>query len=496
VRLSLGASRLRLIRQLLTESILLSAAGGSLGLIFAVWADGVLIRLLSGNANPALELHLNASVLAFTAGLCALTGILFGLLPAFRATHVELIGAMRQGASRGSTESRFRTGKLVVAGQIALCFVLVSSAGLLLQTLKNLRSIDAGFNPHQVLLLVVRPGLNGYKDEKLATYYRDLKQRIESIAGVQSVGLSTRSPVGGGVGSSGIFISGYMQEGQDVSVNRHQVGPGYFETLGIPIVRGRSIGPQDTQNAGKVVVVNEKLVQKLFHGDDPIGHHVRLGSRSDQQFEVVGIARDVKYNRLQDDAPPTTYYSYLQFLSIPSAMMFEVRTAGDPESLIASIQREAALLDPAVPTTDFRTEVEVIEQTFNLERTFAALSTAFGVLALLLVSVGLYGTVAYTVSRQTKEIGIRLALGARRELILASVMKRTAVILCGGLAGGLILTLASTPLLKTYLFGLVPRDFTTIGVAAAVIALVTFAACLVPARRASRIDPMISLREE
>jgi predicted permease len=497
VRLSLGASRRRLVRQLLTESLLLSAIGGALGLVFAIWADNVLVDLLSGPSTLNISLHLDGFVLAFTAVLSLLTGVLFGLLPALRATRLELIGAMRQSGNRNSAETGFRSGKLVVAVQVALCFVLVSSAGLFLRSLGNLHAIDAGFDPQQVLLFVVRPGLNGYKDEKLAAYYQNLTQRIGSIPGVRSVGLSTRSPVGGGVGRSGVIIPGYTPAGQTIDVNRHQVGAGYFETLGIPIVRGRGVGPEDQRGAPNVVVVNEKFVKQFFHGDDPIGRRLRLGSRPDNPtFEIVGVARDVKYNRLQDDVPPTTYYSYLQFLSIPNAMMFEVRGARDVASLIAPIEREGGLLDPGVPVTDVRTEVQVIEQTFVLERTFAALSAAFGALALLLVTVGLYGTIAYTVTRQTKEIGIRMALGARREAILVAVMKRTVVILLGGLGGGLILTLAATPLLKSYLFGLVPRDLQTIAICAAVIATITLAAGFLPARRASRIDPMISLREE
>jgi predicted permease len=498
VRLSLGASRSRLIRQLVTESVLLALIGGAAGLLFAVWGDSVLVNLLSSGQSPLnVELHLNGYVLAFTAGISILTGILFGSLPALRVTQVELAGAVKQaGSIIASRDHRFRSGKVVVAGQFALCLVLVTSSGLLLRTLRNLRAIDAGFETRQLLLFTVRPGLNGYKDNKLTAYYDDLKRRIESMPGVRSVSLSTRSPLGQGQGSSGVVIPGYTTTDHDIDMNRHQVGADYFETLGIPITMGRGIRKQDGRNAPKIVVVNERLVRDVFHGDNPIGHHVRLGGATGPDYEIAGVARDVKYNRLQDDVPPTIYYPYLQFLSIPPLMVFEIRGSVDVSSLINPIQREAALLDRTVPVTDFKTETQLIEHTFVIERAFADLSAALGVLALVLAGIGLYGTISYAVSRQTKEVGIRMALGASPATILAVILRQIFTILASGLAAGILLTFMATPLLSSLLFGLAAHDAATIGASVFVIAGVMVLAGYLPARRAANIDPNRALRYE
>jgi predicted permease len=494
VRLSLGAGRRRLVQQLLTESVLLALTGGIAGLLFAFWGDSVLVALLSSGGQPLnIEPQLNATVLAFTVGISILTGILFGSLPAFRASRTELFHAVKQ---TSMDRHRFRSARLVVAAQVALCVVLVTSAGLCLRTLQNLNAIDAGFDTRKLLLFTVRPGLNGYSDEQLIAYYETLKRQIESIPGVRSVSLSTRGPLGQGVGNSGVVIPGYTKGDGDIGINRHQVGPDYFETLGIPILLGRGIGRQDGQNDHKVVVVNEKFVRDFFHGDNPLGRAVRVGGVSGSEFEIVGVVKDAKYNRLQNDAPATIYYPYQQFLSIPTAMAFEVRGLSDVSSLINPIQREAALLDRNVPITNIRTQTQLIEQTFMIERTFAALSAAFGSLALVLVGIGLYGTISYSVTRQTKEIGIRIALGARRETIVTGILRQTLSILAVGLGTGLFLAFMATPLLASRLFGLAPHDISTTAGAGLLIVAVSLLAGYLPARRASAVDPMSALRHE
>jgi predicted permease len=499
VRLSLGAGGNRLVQQLLTESFVLAFMGGGLGLFIAMWMDSALVALLAGGRTPlSVELHPNVNVLLFTAAISILTGVLFGLAPALHATRTDLAGAIKQGDTRAaSTDNRFRNGKIIVVAQVALCFALLASAGLFLRTIQNLHAIETGFDPQQLLLFTVRPGLNGYKDERLADYYEHLRDRIASLPGVRSVSLSTRGPIGQGVGNSGISIPGYTTPGQLVGINRHQVSAGYFETLGIPVTRGRGIEAQDRQTSPKVVVVNERLAREYFHGDDPIGHRIYLGVEPQQvEFEIVGVAKDVKYNRMQDDAPPTIYYPYLQFFTVPAAMVFEVRQSRDVSALIGAIRHETSLIDSNVPITDTTTEAQLIERTFSLERLFAALTLAFALVALVLVTVGLYGTMAYTVTRQSREIGIRMALGARRETIRASVLGQALSVLLSGLPVGMVMIFAATPLLKSRLFGLASYDAAAITAAVATITIVTMMAGYLPARRASRIDPMIALRDE
>jgi predicted permease len=498
IRLSLGAGRRRLIRQLLTESLLLAVAGGVLGLLIAFWADSLLIRLLSSGQSPLnVQINLSATVLAFTGGISILTGMFFGSIPAWRATRLDPVRTVRQTTTwMGTSDRRFSSGRLVLAGQLALCFVLVMGAGLCLGTLQNLHHIDAGFNPNQLLLFTARPGLNGYKDDNLTFYYEDLKRRIESLPGVRAVSLSTRAPVGQGTGNSGVIIPGYTPVDTDIGINRHQVGADYFETIGIPITAGRGIGKQDGVKGHRVVVVNEKLVRDFFRGDNPIGHSIFLGTLKGPEYEIVGVAKDVKYNRMQEAAPATIYYPYLQFLSVPNAMVFEVRITANIASVIDSIRREALLLDSAVPIASITTEAQLIEETFAVERTLATLSAMFGALAVFLVATGLYGTIAYAVTRQTKEIGIRMALGAQRQAILANILGEIASIVAAGLGGGVLLSFAVTPVLRERLFGLAPHDIRTAAASALVIVLVMIVAGYLPARRASRIDPMKALRYE
>jgi predicted permease len=497
VRLSLGAGRFRLIRQLLTESILLSVLGGAIGLLFAKWASLVLLALFFGGRAPvSITLPLDSHVLVFTFVVATLSGILFGLAPAFRVTRVEPLAALRQSVVT-NLGHRFTSGKVLAAGQVALCLLLLISAALFLRTLQQLQHLDVGFDRQNLLIFSVRPGLNGYKGEQLVSYYRELQRRIQSVPGVHSVSFSMRGPIGGGTGTTSGAISGYTKPGQRIEIYRHDVGPDYFDTLGIPVIVGRPIGLQDEQSAPHVAVVNQKFVHDYFHGDNPIGRRINLGdAKNPREFEVVGVAKDVKYNRLRAAVPPTAYFSYLQRPSILNFMAFEVRAQGDLQALIGAVRHEAQALDKDVPVVNIKTQTEIIDQQLSLERTFATLSTAFGVLALLLACVGLYGTMSYAVARRTNEIGIRMALGAARGTVLRMVLKETLVIVISGLAIGLPLAWAATRLFQTMLFGLTPHDPGAILAATLVVVAVTIIAGYLPARRASRVDPMVALRYE
>jgi predicted permease len=340
----------------------------------------------------------------------------------------------------------------------------------------------------------VQPGLNGYKGARLATYYQELQRRIGAIPGVRSVGLSQRGPVGDGYSQGMVAIPGYTHPGKGVPFYRHWVSPGFFETLEIPLVLGRVIGPQDLPTAPRVVVVNQKFVRDYFHGDNPIGHQFGGGNF---KAEIVGVVGDAKYDSLRNDAPPTAYLSYLQSSrDYPASMTFEVRTESDPDAVISAIQREANTLDKDIPLVRIRTETEVIDQALFLERTFALLSSSFGFLALMLACVGLYGTMSYTVSRRTSEIGMRMALGAQRAAILSMVLREMLFVVLAGIAVGFPLTWIGTRLLKSRLFGLSPHDPSTILLAILAIFAVTLIAGFLPARRASKVDPMVALRYE
>jgi predicted permease len=510
VRLSLGARRSRLIRQLLTESVLLACCGGLLGLVLAKWAGRVLLTLLSsGREQINLELQLDYRVLGFTAIVCIMCGILFGLVPALRATRTDLISALKRTKSGGSA-GRFVAGKILVAGQVALCLLLLISAGLLLRTLNALQGQELGFNRQNILLFSVRPGLNGYKSAQLDEFYLELQRRIERIPGVQAVTFSDRNAIGSGMSVNGATIPGYTEEGRPADFYRHVVGPDYFETLAIPMRIGRALGAQDSPSAPLSVVVNQKFVDKYMRGDNPLGHEIVMGGKKHPaRYQIVGVATDVKYARIREDAPPTVYFPHRQiFASVGGYqqgapafswpfMTFAVKSpqAGQA-ALLAGVRGELTALDKNVPMVDVKTETQVVAQVLFLERTFAALSSTFSFLALLLACVGLYGTMAYAVARKTNEIGIRMALGAKRGMILSMVMRETAFIVLAGIAAGLPAAWIASNLLKTRLFGLTPHDPWSVALAVAGTLAVTALAGYIPARRASRVDPMVALRYE
>jgi predicted permease len=499
VRLSVGAGRARLIRQLLTESILLAVCGGAAGMFIAMWGDSLLLRLMSSGPEAiALDVHLDIRVLAFTAVLSVLTGIVFGLVPAFRATRVELTPALKETGGDPITAGHWlRPGKALVVAQIAICLMLLVGAGLFVRTLGKLESTNIGFNREHLLIFTIQPQVNGYEGARLANLYKQLQQRIESLPGVQSASLSQNSLIGAGMSSTSVSIQGYTLPGKKADVYRNLVAPRFFETLGIPLVLGRTIQERDDQGAPRVVVINQKAVKDYFHGDNPIGKEIDLGdSKKPRKLEIVGVVGDTKYNELRKDAPPTVYIPYLQYLEASGFMSFEVRTNGDPKALVPAIRREAQTLDKDLPLLHVMTEKEQIEKTVVMERLFARLTSLFGLLGLGLACVGLYGIMAYAVARRTREIGIRLALGAQRTNILRMVMREIALLIALGMVIGLAGALATTRLISSLLYGLEPTDPLTLISATLLMAAVVALAGYLPARRATKVDPMVALRYE
>ncbi len=512
VRLALGASRWRLVRQLLTESALLAVLGGVSGILFAVWIkDGLLaVDDWGGQGMRALDPQLDWRVLGFTLALSLMTGIIFGIVPALRATRVDLAPALKDTARGSSSASRSLLARSLVVTQVALSLLLLVGAGLFLRTLLNLQRVEPGFNTRNLLLFGVQPGLIGYKDDKLGQLYQQMVERIEAVPGVQAVTFSRMTLLAQGTSSRSVFLRGALSAPPDAEGRIKSSGDGYIhhvrenflEAMGIPLLAGRALKPQDDASAPKVVVVNQTFANKYFPDENPIGQRFTFDTKKPEEIEIVGLARDAKYARQRDEIPPTVYISWRQELRAMSGATFEVRTAGDPNAAIAVVRQAVGGVDGSLPLNNIKTQTEQAEETLRMERLFARLMSLFGLLAQQLASIGLYGVMAYSVSQRTNEIGIRMALGASQESVLKMVLRQGMVLtLLGvalGLAGAYVLTkyLESLMNLNRMLYGVRVSDPLTYGVIAVLLTLVALVACYVPARRATKVDPMVALRYE
>ena len=500
VRLSLGAARMRVVRQLLTESVVLALAGGALGVLFAIWGIQFLTALMAnGEDNFTLHADLNWHVLAVTLGLSLLTGLLFGLAPAVQAVRIDLTPALKSARSSAPRAS-FRRGwrhiglsRVLVASQVAISVVLLVAAGLFVHTLSNLQSIDLGFNRENVLLFSVNAKQAGYRDEALARFYADLQEKLGAIPGVRGVSLSHIALVSDSMSSYDFTIPGRPPAG-DMSTSILRIGPAFFATMQIPIVMGRAIDRADQSSPAPVAVVSEIFARKFFGGENPIGR--KFVFEANTPIEIVGIAKNARYNSLKMDTPPVAYLPYGQNSRTLGGMYYEVRAAGDPLALAGAIRKTVRAANDRIPVTDLRTQAGTIGQTIQQERIFAKLCSAFAILALLIAAVGLYGTMAYSVARRTGEIGIRMALGAQSGSVVWLVMREVLIVTAAGLAVGLPVAYSASHLVQSFLFGMTPKDPLTIGLAAGVLIAAAIAAGYGPAWRASRISPMNALRQE
>ena len=511
LRIALGASRWRLIRQLLTESVLLSVLGGILGIIFAVWIkDGVLaVSLWGGRGMSSLEPRLDWRVLGFTLGLSLLTGIVFGVAPAWRSTRVDLTPTLKDSGRGSSAVHRSLLSRGLVVVQVALSLLLLVGAGLFVRTLLNLQRVDPGFNTQNLLLFEVQPGLIGYKDEKLRSVYHQISERLETVPGVQAVTFSRVPLLSQSSSSSSVFLREALSVTPDSEGRippsgesyRHTVRENFLDAMGIPLLYGRTFRPEDNTTSPKVVVVNQTFANKFFPNQNAIGKRFTYDTSKPDELEIIGVARDAKYARQRDDVPPTVYGSFRQERPMSSAV-FEVRTAGDPTATVASVRSVVRDIDANLPLMSIMTQVEQADETLRMERLFAKLLTLFALLAQQLAAIGLFGVLAYTVSQRTHEIGIRMALGANRASVLrmivwqGMVLATLGVIL--GLVGAYVLTkyLESWVSLSQMLFGVKVSDPLTYGVIALLLMLVALIACYIPARRATKVDPLIALRYE
>lgn len=505
VRLALGASRWRLIRQLLTESLLLASLGGLFGLLLAVWIkDGLLaVSDWGGQQMSALETRIDLRVLGFTIALSWLTGILFGLAPAWRATKVDLAPSLKDSFRSSSGAARSYFTKALVVAQVAISLLLMIGAGLFLSTLLNLYRVDPGFNTHNLLLFSIEPGLSGYKKEPLADLYRRLSERIEAVPGVRSVTFSANPLLARSSTDVLMFLPGAKAAEGEIrptgQVHIHQVRENFLEAMEIPLVAGRSLSPRDNASAPVVAVVNQTFAQRFFPEGSPIGKRFGFTADEASSVEIVGIARDSKYTSQRDKIPPTVYLPWTQELSGMGRATFEVRTNGDPSAYAPAIRQAVREVDSNLPLKEIKTQIEQADETLAIERLFAKLLSLFGLLAQALAAVGLYGVLAWSVTQRTKEIGIRMALGATRIDVMKMVLRQGLTLTLMGIVLGLAasyLLAKNMQSLTHMLYGVSPTDPVTFGVIALILMLVALVACYVPARRATKVDPLVALRYE
>ncbi len=506
VRLSMGASRLRVIRQLLTESLLLTLLGGALGVAVATWGIYSLTLLLAnGRDNFTLHAELNWAVLSFTIVLSFLTGLLFGLAPAIQATRFDVMPALKQvrttmlaGKSR-RTRNPLTLGKTLVVAQIAFSFLLLVAAGLFLRTLSNLRAINLGFNREGVLLFTIKPQTIGYSGPALNRLYTDLQQRLSKAPGVRSVSLSVRSlPTGGGtlvpvVAPGAQLLSGLPSGGPQTNrVGYLDVGPAFFDTMQIPVTAGREFNEHDVTGSPLVAIINERFV-KILGMDTPVGHTVAIGKTT---YQIVGVVGNAAFMAIRDDPRPMIYGTYLQNTRPPAQMTYELRTLGNPLRQANTVRQIVQQVDSRLAISDLGSLTVHVDQAISQEIALARLCTVFAVLALLIACVGLYGTVAFNVERRTSEIGIRVALGAQRTRIIWMVLREVLALALVGLAIGVPAALAGTHVVKSFLYGIQPNDPISITVSFMILLMAGLIAGYLPARRASRIDPMMAVRHE
>jgi predicted permease len=483
-----------LARQLLTESLLLSLFGALLGLLFAFWATDLLVNLVA-QSRFTLELQPDLRVLGFNLGVAVLTGILFGLAPAIQSTRPDLTSALKSEIptlARGGR--RFELRKILVVAQVALSLLLLVGAGLFVRTLQHLKGLDLGFRADKVLLLSMNPGHNRYKPDQARNFYAQLLERVKTLPGVQSASM-TDMPLLDGAWITGISIEGYQpRPGQDMSTTAKNVEPGFFETMGIPLLLGRDFAAADGPGAPKVAIINETLARSFWGIENPIGR--RIGVESQPELEIIGVIKDTKYRYLKEQIPRTVYLPFSQVETRADERVLHVRTAGEPKDLIAAIRHEVRTLDKDLPVYKVRTFTELTAEAMSQERIIATLSSFFGLLALLLASIGLYGVMAYAVARRTREIGIRLALGARTGDVLKLVIRQGMALVAVGLFLGLAAALALTRFIAGQLYGVGATDPATFAVISLLLTTVALVACYLPARRATKVEPMIALRSE
>jgi predicted permease len=511
VRLAVGAGRWRLVRQLLTESVLLASLGGALGVVFAFWGKRALAALADRDTSflPAeIDLSINWRVLAFTVVISMLTGILFGLAPALRATGLDLATAIKQGRRATGAVSRLSKGLVVL--QVALSLLLLVGAGLFIRTLYNLQQVNLGFNQEKLLLFALNPRQGGYKDERLTQFYEQLSARLDNLPGVRAATFGAVPLIAHFGWNTRVLLPGETEKTASEHVaNRQATRENYFTTMEIPLLSGRGFTERDNQRAPKVAIVNQTFSRRFFPNNDALGKRVR-GGDNEPELEIVGVVADTKYNSQRNDIEPLLYTPWRQESDPFGGMYFALRTTGEPTALAASARQAVRELDGNLPVTEVGSQEARAQQSLGQERLYARLLSFFGALALILAAIGLSGVLAYSVAQRTNEIGIRMALGAQPADVLRLVIWQGMWLVLLGLSVGAACGYGLKRLLASQyfsprswqrqmaeqLYGVSMTDPLTFAVIAALLIAVALVACWLPARKAARVDPLAALREE
>jgi putative ABC transport system permease protein len=501
VRVALGAGRGRIIRQLLTESVLLAAIGGLLGILLAHWGTSFIAYQLPDGIPRLQEAYVDWRVLGFTLAVSLMTGLLFGLAPALQASRLNLTEALKEG-DRGSASTRQRLRSVLVVSEVALTLTLLVGAGLLIQSFRRVLQVDPGFKPQNLLTMQV--SVNNPDGHQIATFFQQLQENVRKLPGVKSVAVSNGLPLG--VANNPIFIiigRPLPEKGKEPGATRYTVSPDYFQTMGIDLIRGRLFNAQDRPDTPSVVIIDEALVQQHFQNEDPIGKRLAQSTSGEPSHEIVGVVRHVEHNNLDAQAQrrPQLYFNFNQIPPdrLPGStrrINVLTRTDIEPSSLTASVRAEIAALNKDQAVFNVRTMEEIVSQNVAPRRFSMLLLTVFAVVALLLASIGIYGMLSYAVAQRTREIGLRMTLGAQRGDVLRLVIGHGMKLALVGVVLGLIASLALTRTMKNLLFGVSATDPLTFVGIAFLLAVVALVACWVPARRATKVDPMIALRYE
>jgi predicted permease len=497
IRLSLGSTRSRLVRQFLTESLLLAALGAALGVVFAMWARDGIIYLAGTQAGATIPSGWNLRVLGFTAAICLANALLFGIAPALRATGIDFAEALKSGRS-GRMAGRLPLARILVAAQVSLSLALLVGAALFLGTFRNLDRVDLGYDRDHELLLTLDPASAGYKGAAATAVYDQVLERVASIPGVRSTALMQQRLMTGQIMMNGIFVPGYtLQKGEDARnlwVISNHVSARFFAISGMHLVAGRDFSERDSAGAPKVAVINQTMAQHYFGDKDPIGQQVGW-DRKEPPMTVVGVIHDIKIFGMQESKQDEMFTPVLQSESMGEATLV-VRTTVDPVRVAGDARSAIRAVDPKLPVFDVITMDRQVENTLTQERLLAILASAFGVLALGLAAIGLYGVLSYGVTQRTGEIGVRMALGAQPVGIVKLILGETSRLVLAGIAIGVGVAIAGGRAIKSMLYGVTPAEPWSIGIAVAILASVALVAGIIPARRASRVDPMVALRNE
>lgn len=504
VKLALGATRGRIIQQLLTEGLVLSIVGGALGLLLAPWsAELILAFQQPAYGLRGVDISPDARVLIFTALLSILTAVVFGLAPALQASKPDLVTALKDGAP-GSGKRKSRLQANLVVTQVALSLVLLIGAGLAVKTMRKALTMDRGFDSDNMVLMSMDLTIRGYSEAAGGSFYEDLLKRIDELPGVVSSSLAKTVPPNDWSDRLSVFLPGEepppdvlrARDDLGLRVDANRIAPNYFRTLGIPLIEGREFNDRDRKGAPPVAILNEKLARQLWPGESSIGKllSVPFWHEPRPPVEIIGVARDTKHRSLLSDAPLLVYLPELQ--SYDGRATLVARTIGDPAKLIPAIRNEVAALDKDLTLYSVKTMSQQMESTLWQQRTAAGLIGIFGLLALALAAVGIYGVIAHSVAQRTREIGIRMALGAGSRDVLRMIVSEGLRLVMIGVVVGLAVAVALTRLMSSLLYGVSPTDPVTFAVASVALAVVALTACLVPAQRATKVDPMIALRCE